>query len=81
MLSAWRESPLYSQRERAALAWTEALTLVAKTQAPHEVYAQVKAHFSDEESIALSMLIGTIYLFNRLGVGDRISHMTERSAA
>ena len=74
MLDAWRESPLYSARERAALAWTEALTLLATSRAPDDVYALVKAEFSDAESIALTMLINVINGWNRLGVGYRRSH-------
>ena len=80
MLDAWRESSLYTARERAALAWTESLTLVATTRAPDEVYLEVKAHFSDEESIQLSMMINVINCFNRLGVGYRRSPVGERSA-
>src|SRR5690606_14667430 len=53
LLSAWRESPLYSDRERAALAWTEALTLIAETQAPDEVYEQARAQFSEAELVKL----------------------------
>jgi AhpD family alkylhydroperoxidase len=74
MLNAWRESPLYSARERAALAWTETLTLLATSGAPDEVYALVKAEFSDQESIALTMLINVINSWNRLGVGYRRTH-------
>ena len=74
MLDAWQESPLYTPRERAALAWTEALTLLTTSRAPDEIYAQVKANFSDEESIALTMLINVINGWNRFGVGYRRSH-------
>jgi AhpD family alkylhydroperoxidase len=74
MLDAWRESPLYTARERAALAWTEALTLLSSSHAPDDVYALVKAAFCDEESIALTMLINVINGWNRLGVGYRRSH-------
>jgi AhpD family alkylhydroperoxidase len=80
MLDAWHESSLYTPRERAALVWTEALTLLASTRAPDEIYAQVKAWFSDEESIALSMLINVINSFNRLGVGYRLQPLEERAA-
>jgi AhpD family alkylhydroperoxidase len=80
MLDAWHESSLYTPRERAALAWTEALTLLASTRAPDEIYAQVKACFSDEESIALSMLINVINSFNRLGVGYRLQPLAESAA-
>jgi AhpD family alkylhydroperoxidase len=71
MLDAWRESPLYTDRERAALAWTEALTLVATTRAPDDVYAEVKAVFSAEEQVKLTMAIVTINAWNRLNVGFR----------
>jgi AhpD family alkylhydroperoxidase len=81
MLDAWRESPLYTQRERAALAWTESLTQLAATRAPDDVYALVKEQFSDEESIALTMLINVINGWNRLGVGYRRSHPGRPPAA
>jgi AhpD family alkylhydroperoxidase len=74
MLDAWRESPLYTPRERAALAWTEALTLLSSSHAPDDVYALVAAEFSDEESVALTMLINVINGWNRLGVGYRRTH-------
>ena len=74
MLNAWRESPLYSDRERAALAWTEALTLVAQTGAPDADYELVKAQFSDAEQVQLTLLIGAINVWNRLQVGFRASH-------
>jgi AhpD family alkylhydroperoxidase len=77
MLDAWRGATLYTERERAALAWTEALTLVASTRAPDDVYAQVRANFSDEESIELTMAINVINCFNRLGVGYRIGPMAK----
>jgi AhpD family alkylhydroperoxidase len=76
MLNAWRESPLYTSRERAALAWTEALTSLATCGAPDEIYALVKGEFSDQESIALTMLINVINSWNRLGVGYRRTHPT-----
>jgi len=74
LLSAWRESTLYTDRERAALAWTEALTLIAETHAPDEDYAALKAQFTDEESVKLTLLIGTINLWNRIAVGFRSQH-------
>lgn len=73
MLEAWRESPLYSERERAALGWTDALTRVSETHAPDEAYAALKEHFSEEEQVNLTLLIGAINSFNRLGVGFRLS--------
>jgi AhpD family alkylhydroperoxidase len=75
MLDAWHESPLYTPRERAALAWTEALTLLASSRAPDDVYALVQAEFSDEESVALTMLINVINGWNRIGVGYRRTHL------
>jgi len=77
MLPAWRESPLYSDRERAALAWTEALTLVAETDAPDEDYALLKAQFSESEQVNLTMAIGVINTWNRLQVGFRGQHPVE----
>lgn len=74
MLHAWRESPLYSDRERAALAWTDALTLVAQTGAPDADYELVKAQFSEAEQVQLTLLIGAINVWNRLQVGFRAAH-------
>jgi AhpD family alkylhydroperoxidase len=74
LLEAWRESPLYTDRERAALAWTEALTLLPDTNAPDDVYAQVAAHFSELEIVELTLAIGAINLWNRFGVGFRLVH-------
>jgi AhpD family alkylhydroperoxidase len=74
MLNAWRESTLYSDRERAALAWTEALTLVAQTGAPDADYDLVKAQFSEAEQVQLTFLIGAINVWNRLQVGFRAVH-------
>ena len=72
VLDAWHETELFSDRERAALAWTEALTLIAQTHAPDDVYAQVNAQFSDAEIANLSLLIGTINLWNRLAISMRM---------
>jgi len=71
LLSAWRESSLYSERERAALVWTEALTLIAQTHAPDEEYAALEAHFTEEERVELTLLICTINAWNRFAVGFR----------
>ena len=80
LLNGWRESTLYSERERAALAWTEALTRVSETHAPDEVYAQVKAQFSDAEQVALTYLIGSINVWNRLQIGFRVPPAGEAAA-
>jgi AhpD family alkylhydroperoxidase len=71
LLNAWREAPFYSKRERAALAWTEALTLVAKNQVPDEIYDEVREHFDEQELVDLSLAIVTINGWNRLAVGFR----------
>lgn len=81
LLDAWRESSLYTARERAALAWTEALTLVAQSHAPDDVYAAVKAHFSEAEQVALSLLIVMINGWNRLQIGFRGVHPAEARQA
>lgn len=74
LLNAWRESRLYTARERAALEWTEALTLVAQSQAPDAAYEAVKAQFTPKEIVDLTMLIGTINVWNRLSIGMRSVH-------
>ncbi|MBZ9600597.1 carboxymuconolactone decarboxylase family protein [Phyllobacterium chamaecytisi] len=81
LLNAWRESPLYSERERAALAWTEALTLISKTHAPDNVYDVLKEQFTEEEIVKLSMLIVTINGWNRLAIGFRSVHPVEKNSA
>jgi AhpD family alkylhydroperoxidase len=81
LLDAWRESPLYSERERAALAWTEALTLISKTHAPDDVYQAVQAQFTAQEQVALTLLIVTINGWNRVQVGFRASHPVEKREA
>ena len=70
-LSAWRETPYYSARERAALDWTEALTLVADTGVPDDVYERVREQFSEDEIAHLSLAIVAINGWNRLNVAAR----------
>ena len=74
LLDAWREVPLYSPRERAALAWTEALTELAESRAPDEAWAGLDPHFTPEEKVKLTMLIVTINGWNRIAVGFRLVH-------
>ncbi|WP_027552003.1 carboxymuconolactone decarboxylase family protein [Bradyrhizobium sp. Cp5.3] len=81
LLNAWRESPLYTDRERAALAWTEAVTLISETHAPDDVYEQVRAHFSEEETVNLTMLIGTINAWNRIAISFRAVHPVKVKAS
>ena len=71
VLSAWREAPFYSERERAALAWTEAVTLISESHVPDEVYNQVRQHFCEEELVNLTMAIVAINGWNRLEVSFR----------
>jgi AhpD family alkylhydroperoxidase len=81
LLDAWRESPLYNDRERAALAWTESLTHISETHAPDDVYEEVRKHFSEVETVNLTMLIGMINLWNRLAISMRSIHPVKKSAA
>ena len=70
-LNAWRETPFFTERERAALEWTEALTLIADTHAPDDIYARVKAQFNEEEFVALTFAIVVINSWNRLSISVR----------
>jgi AhpD family alkylhydroperoxidase len=71
LLNAWRESPVYTDRERAALAWTEAVTLIAETHVPDDVYNEVRSQFSEEETVKLTMLVATINAWNRVSISFR----------
>jgi len=70
-LSAWHETSFYSERERAALAFAEAVTLISENGVPDEVYEQVRQHFSEQEIVALTMTIIAINAWNRLNVSLR----------
>ena len=80
-LPAWREAPFYSRRERAALAWTEAVTLISETHAPDDVYSEVRAHFSEAETVNLTMLVATINAWNRLSISFRAMPPVRAKAA
>lgn len=71
LLSAWREAPFYSERERAALEWTEAVTLVAQNDVPDELFARVSQHFGEKELVDLTLAITTINAWNRLAIAFR----------
>ncbi len=71
LLSAWREAPFYSERERAALEWTEAVTLVAQNDVPDELFARASEHFSEKELVDLTLAVTTINAWNRLAVAFR----------
>lgn len=70
-LGAWRESPFYSGRERAALRWTEALTRISENNVSDELYESTRKHFAEAELIALTMAIIAINGWNRLAIGFR----------
>jgi len=70
-LDAWRECPYYTDRERAALAWTEAITLVTNGHVPDAVYEEVRPHFSEKELSDLTFAVATINAWNRLSIAAR----------
>jgi AhpD family alkylhydroperoxidase len=74
LLDAWRESSLYTPRERAALEWTEAVTRISDTHAPDAAYDALRPHFTEKEIVDLTILIGTINLWNRLAISLRSQH-------
>lgn len=69
---AWREAPCYSERERAALAWCEALTLLPGSDVPDDLYDEVRGHFDEEEVVALTLAVAAINGWNRFAVGLRL---------
>jgi AhpD family alkylhydroperoxidase len=71
-LSAWAEAPFYTEKERAVLAWTEALTNIQQGHAPDEVYEEVARHFAERELMNLTLAITTINAWNRIALGFRI---------
>ena len=84
LLSAWRESPFYTDRERAALAWTEAVTLLADSQVPDDVYEEARKQFSEQELVNLTLALVAINGANRLNIAFRTvpgSHQVRRRAA
>ena len=73
VLDAWRESPFYTERERAALAWAEAVTLVTEGHVPDEVYEQARAQFGEEELVNLTLAVVAINSWNRLSIAFRVT--------
>jgi len=71
-LDAWRESPYYTERERAALAWTEAVTLITDGHVSDEVHQQVRPHFTEKELSDLTLAVATINAWNRLSIAARL---------
>jgi AhpD family alkylhydroperoxidase len=70
-VTAWRETPFYSERERAALTWTESVTRISKDQVPDEIYDQVKQHFTEKELVDLTLAVIAINSWNRLAISFR----------
>ncbi|MBZ0286623.1 MAG: carboxymuconolactone decarboxylase family protein [Anaerolineae bacterium] len=70
-LSVWRETPFYTERERAALEWTESLTLISQTHVPDETFEYVRQHFSEKELVDLTMVVVLINGWNRFGISFR----------
>ena len=81
LLSAWREAPCYTERERAALGWTEALTLVSETHAPDDAYEALRQHFTEDEQVKLTLLIAQVNAWNRIKIGFRAVHPAEEKKA
>jgi AhpD family alkylhydroperoxidase len=81
LLDAWRESRMYTGRERAALAWTEALTKIYETHAPDADYEGLKPHFSEAEMVYLTVLITAINAWNRIAIGFRAQHPNDLAKA
>lgn len=80
LVCVWRESPVFDARERAVLAWTEAVTNLAQTGAPDADFEALREHFSDDEITKLTVAIGAINVWNRLAVGFRAQHPIDAPA-
>ncbi len=74
LVAVWRESPFFDARDRAALEWTESVTLVAQTGVPDAAWQAVRAVFSEVEVAQLTVAIGTINIWNRIAVSSRVQH-------
>ena len=81
LLPVWRESPLFDERDRAALEWTESLTLIAGAGVPDSAFDAVRAVFSTEEIGKLTVAIGTINVWNRIAVSSRMLHAIDQPRA
>jgi AhpD family alkylhydroperoxidase len=81
LLDAWREAPLYSPRERAALAWTEAVTLIHEDGASDAAYEEARQHFDEKELVRLTLAIVSINGWNRLSIAFRMPPTYERGAS
>ncbi|WP_299887611.1 carboxymuconolactone decarboxylase family protein [uncultured Ruegeria sp.] len=81
LLNAWHESSLYSGRERAALSWAESLTRIESSRAAEATYQTMAAQFSEEDQVALTLVITTINAWNRIAIGFAIPHPTSSKAS
>ena len=72
LLDAWREAPVYTPRERAALAWAEAVTLVSQTHVPDDLFAEARRHFEEAELVNLTLAVVAINGWNRFAIGFRV---------
>ncbi|WP_398474729.1 carboxymuconolactone decarboxylase family protein [Tardiphaga sp.] len=81
LVSVWHEATLYTPRERALLAWVDAVTLIAQTRAPDDAYDELRKHFSDDECVKITTAIGAINVWNRLAVAFRAPHPIDAKAA
>lgn len=81
LVAAWKESPLYTERERMGFAWTEAVTNIADAGVPSELYAEAQKHFSGEELVKLTMAVGMINTWNRLCVTFHAVHPVAEAKA
>jgi len=80
LMSVWRESTVYTAQERALLGWVDAVTKIAETGAPDGDFDALKAHFSEEEIVKITLAIGTINTWNRIAVGFRMQHPVDAAA-
>ncbi|MGB3387613.1 MAG: carboxymuconolactone decarboxylase family protein [Pseudaminobacter sp.] len=81
LVAAWKESPLFSDRERAAFAWTEAVTLISNGGVSDELYSKTLEHFSEQELTKLTVAVGMINVWNRLCVSFHAIHPVETAKA
>jgi len=81
VLSGWRDSSLYSPKERAALAWTEALTHISRGEPSDDLYEELRRHFSEKEIVDLTVLVGQINLWNRVAISMGSGHLVRSAAA
>jgi AhpD family alkylhydroperoxidase len=80
LMSVWRESPVYDEKERALLGWVDAVTNIAQTGVPDAAFEELKKHFSEDEMTKITVAIGAINVWNRLAVSFRAPHPIDKPA-